>query len=55
MAASSPLWSFSDIALAEPSRALALEAAPSAQALLAIVVSKFGDAAKAGTLRVGME
>ena len=55
MATSTLLWSFANIESSEPSRALALGSVPSAESLCASVVSKFGDAAKTGTLRVGME
>ena len=49
------LWSFSQIAVSEPDRALVLEEAPSAEALLDVLVEKFAKAVSGGQLRIGME
>lgn len=48
-------WSFTEIAATHPCRASALEAAPSASAILRSVAEKMRQSANAGRLYVGME
>lgn len=55
MLADSQDWSFVDIAADDPARALELENAPSAEALLRAVLDKFKESSSAGNLQVGME
>lgn len=49
------MWSFAEIQLTEPQRALALENAPPADVLLAAIIDKFRYACASRTLRLGME
>lgn len=51
----SPVWSFGEIEASEPSRAMRLDSAPSAESIAASVLAAFESALASEKVRIGME